>query len=330
MSRWHPDKFDQRREALKLRGQGIRALRSFFDARGFSEVETPVLQVMGSADPHIHAFETQAINPDLTKGALMGLHTSPEIAMKKLLVAGAGDIYQICKVFRNGEGSSWHACEFTMLEWYRVGADYTALMDDCAALLQEVAQACDVKAYRKGEVVCDPFLELERLSVAEAFERYAGIDLWAQDFTAACKAAGVRIAEGDSWDDLFFRAMGERIEPQLGLERPCVLYEYPVHMAALSRRKYDDQRVAERFELYVCGVELANAFSELTDAAEQRARLMDDLALKKELYGADVPLDEDFIAALEYGMPESAGIALGVDRLIMLACGVEDIAQVVW
>ena len=314
MNWWEPHNFEQRKEHLKTRQKIIKAIRTYFEGEGFDEVQTPVLQIMASPDTHIHAFETVKWGRNLKPQGSLGLHTSPEIAMKKLLVAGMERIYQICPVFRNGEEGRLHSPEFTMLEWYRTGTDYTAMMEDCEALIKSLGMFTDQ--------------EFERLSVADAFERYAGVDIHG-DLKEQAEAIGVRVADTDQWEDIFHAIMAEKIEPYLGKECPTFLIDYPVSMAALAR-KAKDERFAERFELYIDGIELANAFSELTDVKEQRARLEADLKAKKELYDIDAQIDEGFLSALEYGMPESSGCALGLDRLVMLACGVDDIDDVLW
>lgn len=333
---WHPQKFAEKRPFLEKRARIVRAIRDFFDGQGFIEVQTPVLQVCPVMDTHIHAFETILKGPDLQPSARLYLQTSPEFDMKKLMTAGVERLYQICPVFRNGEGSRLHSPEFTMLEWYRAGgADYRALMTDCEALLGCVAQAAGAAQFSHRGKVCDPFAAARRISVLEAFSEYADIDLDTHlddvdGFAYAARQAGIRVVEGDRWDDIFFAVMAAKIEPFLGQGAPTILYDYPVCLASLSRRKPSDPSLAERFELYVCGVELANAFSELTDAAEQRARFAAEMALKNRLYNETYPADESFLRALDFGLPESAGIALGVDRLVMLATGAEDISQVLW
>ncbi|MCK6418419.1 MAG: EF-P lysine aminoacylase GenX [Alphaproteobacteria bacterium] len=388
---WLKHNFERKRGSLMKRTAMMKTVRNFFDSRGFMAVETPVLQAMPTADTHIHGFRTELHDVALQPLKTLYLHTSPELAMKKLLVAGMEKIYQICPVFRNGEQTALHNPEFTLLEWYRTGADFKALMDDCVALFRAVAQAVDVRTLKYKDTACDPFAEWERLSVAEAFQRYAGMDLaeflprhcepqlgeaiqenkpprhkdtkeskkflgafvswWLKrtgllrrnnvpprnnedlnllKFRKKIDSLGLRTAPDDAWDDLFFRVMAAKIEPHLGHGRPTILYDYPANMAALARRKPGDPRWAERFELYVCGVELANAFSELTDAGEQRARFTADMEDKQRIYGYTYAPDEDFLKALEHGMPECAGIALGLDRLIMLACGAEDIEEVLW
>lgn len=326
---WHLDTYAARRSALTQRAQLVRATREFFDSRDFLAVETPALQVSPGMEPHLHAFRTTLLNPERDAAETLYLHTSPEFAMKKLLVAGLPRIYQICHVFRNAEGSRLHAPEFTMIEWYRACAGYRDIMDDCIALLRHVATALGIDAYRFRGMSADPFVEWEIISVANAFALYAKADLLNLD-AGAVRALGLHVADDDGYEDLVMRVLGELIEPKLGQGRPTILYDYPVSMAALSRPKPDDPRFAERFELYVCGVELANAFGELTDSRAQRARFEADMALKTKLYGEAWPVDEDFIAALDHGMPESGGIALGIDRLAMLATGADAIGDVLW
>lgn len=332
---WHPDEFQQKKPYLEARGRITKAIRRYFDDQGFEEVETPILQICPVIDAHIRAFATDLRGVDGEISQTLYLHTSPEFAMKKLMVAGMEKIYQICHVFRNAEGSSRHVPEFTMIEWYRTQADYNHIMEDCIGLLRNCAKAVDVKEYRYKGLTCNPFDEWERLTVCEAFEKYAGIDLamYLDDkdgFRESVSNLGLHTADDDGWDDLFFRVMDDKIEPKLGVGVPTFLCDYPVSMASLSRRKEDDPRFAERFELYVCGVELANAFSELTDAKEQRERYEVEMAEKERLYGERYPLDEEFIKALEHGLPPSGGIALGIDRLIMLATGAENIEKVLW
>lgn len=313
----------------------MQRIRGYFDAQGFDAVETPILQICPVIDTHIRAFATDIRGVDGEIEKTMYLHTSPEFAMKKLMVAGMEKIYQICPVFRNAEGSKRHRVEFTMVEWYRTNADYNDIMADCVGLLRDCARALDITHYTYKTHACDPFQEFERLTICEAFKTYADMDLLAfledtEGFRAAVAALGLHVAADDGWDDLFFRVMDAKIEPFLGMQRPTFLCDYPIAMASLSKPKDADPRFAERFELYVCGIELANAFSELTDATEQRKRYDIEMAEKMRLYGETYPLDEDFIAALEMGLPPSGGIALGIDRLVMLATGAEDINDVNW
>ncbi|ALK10742.1 EF-P lysine aminoacylase EpmA [Blastochloris viridis] len=334
---WDPRRYADRRPILLARSRIVSALRAWFKDEDFVEVETPALQVSPGNELHLHAFSTEIIATD-GRRADLHLHTSPEFACKKLLAAGEPRLFTLARVFRNRERTALHHPEFTMLEWYRANVPYTVLMDDCAALLAAAARAAGVVRFSWRGATADPFAPPERLTVAAAFARHAGIDLIAtldgtsgnRDALAAAAAArGVAVAADDSWSDVFTRVMAERIERRLGFERATILTDYPIPEAALARPKPEDGRLAERFELYVCGVELANAFGELTDPAEQRRRFTADMAAKQRLYGTAVPIDEDFLAALAL-MPEAAGIALGLDRLVMLATGAPHIEHVLW
>ena len=332
MTFWRPDRLSRRLPHLQARGRIQAALRLWFDSQAFVEVETPILQATPGAEVHLKGFSTEWESPDGT-ARRRWLHTSPEFAMKKLLAGGVKRLFQFARVFRNAEGSALHHPEFTLLEWYRAGVGYDAIMEDCAALLATAAMAAETKEFTWLGRVCDPHAAPERLTVADAFQRHAGVDLFAtmgDDGQRLAQASGIACHDGDRWDDVFFRVMFEKIEPRLGVGRATILCEYPISMAALARAKPGDPRVAERFELYVCGVELANAFGELTDPAVQRARLEADMAEKERLYGVRWPVDEDFLAALEHGLPDCAGIALGFDRLVMLCTGAERIDDVLW
>jgi len=329
---WHPEDHARRRPALLARGRLVATIRAFFAEHGFVEVETPALQVSPGLEPHLMAFSTELVGPDGAR-APRHLHTSPEFAMKKLLAAGEKRIFQLARVFRNGERAATHHPEFTMLEWYRAGADYRDLMADCEALLRAV-QAAAGRPYAWDGRTADAAGSWREISVVEAFRRFAEFDLEKllgdrDGLARAVAGLGLRVAEGDGWEDLFFRVFLDRIEPRLGHPTPTILRDYPISMAALARPKPGDPRFAERFEVYVCGLELANAFSELTDAKEQARRFAADMAFKRQRYGFDYPVDPDFLAALEH-MPPSAGIALGVDRLIMLALGAARIEDVLW
>jgi lysyl-tRNA synthetase class 2 len=336
---WRPDRFARKREFLAARGRIAAAVRDFFTARDFVEVETPALQVSPGLEPHLMAFETNLDEPGESRRARY-LHTSPEFAMKKLLVAGVPRLFQLARVFRNGERGATHHPEFTMLEWYRAHASYRDLMDDCETLLRDALTAAGAATFRWQGRSADPKRSWQRVSLAEAFQRWCGIDLLAtapdperpslERLAEAARPLGIAPHAGDDWEDLFFRIFLARIEPKLGVGAPTILYDYPIAMAALARPKPEDPRLAERFEVYVCGLELANAFGELTDAALQRRRFQQDQARKQARYGFAYPIDEDFLAALTYGMPPSAGIALGFDRLVMLATGTERIEDVLW
>lgn len=320
---WHPQRLAARRANLAKRAAMVNALRGWFGAEQFVEVETPILQPAPAPEPTLDSFMTRLKAPGDCEGAPIWLHTSPEIAMKKLLVAGESKIWQLARVFRNGERADTHHPEFTMLEWYRAHAGYQALMHDCEDILRFCARAAGVARFSWQGREADPEAPFERLTVQDAFRR-VGIDLLGatslESIGRAARAIGVAPRDGDRWDDVFFRVFLERIEPTLGVGRPTLLYDYPASMAALARLKPEDDRVAERVELYVCGLELANGFGELTDAIEQRLRLT----------AAGVKPDEDFLAALAHGMPPAAGMALGFDRLVMLATGAPRIEDVLW
>jgi len=337
---WRPDRFALRRGTLVMRGRILAAVRSFFHDRGFVEVDTPALQVSPGLEPHLRAFATKLHDPQERRVDLRYLHTSPEFAMKKLLVAGLPRIWQLAHVFRDGERSATHHPEFSMLEWYRAGASYRDLMEECTALVRACQDTAGVRALTWRGRSADATGEWQRISVAQAFRKHCGLDLLAtapdperpdtDRLAAAASGIGIPPHPGDDWETLFFRIFLDRIEPVLGLGAPTILYDYPLSMAALSRRCSDDPRLAERFEVYICGLELANGFGELTNAAEQRARFLADQARKQRLYTETYPIDEDFLAALEHGLPACAGIALGFDRLVMLATGAQDIEEVLW
>ena len=337
---WRPERLAARRGRLEQRGRMLGAVRGFFAARGFVEVDTPALQASPGLEPHLRAFATTLHDPCRGRPARRYLHTSPEFAMKKLLVGGMPRIWQLAHVFRDGERSATHHPEFAMLEWYRAGATYRDLMAECESLVRACQQTAGGAALAWRGQTADARRPWQRLSVADAFRELCGIDLLAtapdpsapdlDRLAAAARPLGVATHPGDDWEALFFRIFLERIEPLLGLGGPTILYDYPVSMAALSRHSAADPRLAERFEVYVCGIELANAFGELTDAAEQRRRFVADQAKKQALYSETYPIDEDFLAALDCGLPECAGIALGFDRLVMLLTGAEDIEDVLW
>lgn len=335
---WRPDAHDDRKAFLTARGRIKSALRAWFEARGFTETECAILQTAPGGEAHLHAFRTEAVAPDGAASPVY-LHTSPELAMKKLLAAGEKRLFEFARVFRNREAGPAHAREFTMLEWYRAQEDYDAVIADTVALIRAAARATGVERFSWRGLDADPFAEIERVSVADAFARHAGIDVLATVSSAdetdrdalarACEANGVATTDNDSWSDLFAKALVEKVEPHLGLGRLTVLDAYPAPEAALARLSPDDARTAERFEVYACGLELANGSGELTDPAEQRARLEKERALKLERYGEDLPIDEDFLDALAL-VPPSSGVALGFDRLVMLAAGAQRIDQALW
>ena len=335
---WRPGVHAARRPHLLARGRIAARVRAWFAENGFIEVETAALQVSPGNETHLHAFATDLIGSGNERRALY-LRTSPEFACKKLLAAGESRIFDFARVFRNRERGALHHPEFTMLEWYRVGEPYETLMDDCVALMRIAADATGTRRFSFRGRSADPFAEPEKITLAEAFDKFAAIDLLCtisggegdrgRLANAAAKAA-VATAADDTWGDIFSRILADKIEPRLGEGgRATILHEYPLPQAALARAKPGSDKVAERFELYACGVELANAFAELTDVPEQRKRFTHAMDEKARIHGERYPVDEDFLDALAV-MPEACGIALGFDRLVMLASGAERIDQVMW
>jgi lysyl-tRNA synthetase class 2 len=335
---WTPENHADRRPLLLQRGRLKAEIRAHFEGLGFTEVECGALVVSPGNETHLHALETGLTGPDGVSRRLY-LHTSPEFAAKKLLAAGETRIFDFAPVFRNRERGRLHAPEFTMLEWYRAGEDYQAVIEDSLALVRLAADVAGTDALRHRDLACDPRAEADRLTVADAFTHFAGIDLLATlspngegdaaGLRARARRGGVAVSDDDDWSDMFSKILTLRVEPRLGADRVCVLYEYPVCEAALARVSPRDGRVAERFELYACGVELANGFGELIDPVQQRARFESAMAKKEKTYGQRYPLDEDFLAALAH-MPAASGVALGFDRLVMLATGAPNINDVLW
>lgn len=313
---WHPDRFAQKIPYLKERARVLAGIRDFLNGRGYLEVETPALQASPCMEPHIQAFRVGD----------MYLHTSPEFAMKELLVAGLPKIYQLAKVFRDEEPSRLHSPEFTLLEWYQTGLDYKGMMRETTDLIRSVAKG---KINFKGRE-CDLHQPWEIITVVDALKKYAGVDISAHlgdlaHIKAAADKIGVYISPRDDWENALLKIMMEKVEPHLGSPVPTIICDYPVSMAALSRPKPEDPRFAERFEVYICSIELANAFGELTDAKVQHERFLHDIALRRKIYGDDYPVDEEFIRAIKFGLKPCSGNALGIDRLVMLVTGAEHI-----
>lgn len=334
---WEKQLHADRRPLLLARGRMMAAWRRQFETREFLEVETAVLQVSPGNEAHIAAFATDLTTPDGLQQRLY-LHSSPEFACKKLLAAGEPRIFTFAKVFRNGERGPLHHPEFTMLEWYRAGEQTGALIEDCCFVLAAAAEAAGTRQLNYRGRQADAFAEPQLLTVADAFTQFAGIDVLStlngdapdrDAFAEQAEKAGVAVAHDDVWSDIFSKVLVARVEPHLGCGRPTVLMDYPACEAALARQSSRDPRVADRFELYACGVELANAFGELTDAREQRRRFVAEMDERERVYGERYPIDEDFLQALAH-MPEASGIAMGVDRLVMLATGAPRIDQVMW
>jgi len=334
---WAPEIHADRRAILLDRVAITRALRDYFTELGFIEVETAIMQVSPGNETHVHAFKTELSQPPRRDRRF--LRCSPEFACKKLMAAGERRVVEFAKVFRNGERGPLHHPEFTMIEWYRAHGRYELMMEDALGVIARAAETVETRLFSYRGLDADPCAPPERFTVAEAFERFANINLDEalppdgppdrDRFRLAAYDAGVRIAADDTWRDVFSRVLSEKIEPHLGVGQPTILDEYPTLMSALARPVEADPRFAERFEIYVCGVELANGFGELRDPREQRRRLAEEMAEKERIYHERYPIDDDFIAALHV-MPETSGVALGLDRLVMLATGAQHIEQVMW
>lgn len=334
---WRPSYHADRRPLLVARNRIRSRIRAWFEAEGFTEVDTACLQVSPGNETHLHAFRTMYESEAGARSPLY-LHTSPEFAMKKLLAAGETRIFNFAPCFRNAETSRLHTPEFTMLEWYRAGAPYEQLMADCATIARIAADVTGRAIWTNGELACDVTASPQTTTVTAAFARHARIDLDAcnrngspdlEALRQASETAGLRVGHDDTWSDLFSRALAERIEPKLGSDAIEMLSEYPAHEAALARLVPGRSDVAERFEMYIAGIEIANGFGELTDAAEQRRRLEAEMDEKQRIYGRRYPIDEDFLAALTT-MQRASGCALGFDRLVMLATGAPSVASVQW
>lgn len=333
---WTPDRHADRRGFLAVRGQITRAVRAWFEAEGFTEVETGALVVSPGNETHLHAPRADLTGHDGAKRERY-LRTSPEFACKKLLAAGETRIFELARVFRDRERGDRHLPEFTMLEWYRANEDYEAVIRDTVAIIQLAAETAGTRAFSFRGHKADASLPPEFLTVFDAFERFSGVNLAAtvrqstghRDALARAAQGKVRVADDDTWSDIFSKILVEHVEPHLGLGRMTVLYEYPTPEAALARTKASNPDVAERFEVYACGVELANGFGELTDAEEQRRRFVESMDEKERRYGERYPIDDAFLAAVAM-MPPASGVALGFDRLVMLAAGATKIDQVVW
>jgi lysyl-tRNA synthetase class 2 len=301
--------------ALRLRAEILSKIRTFFDERDVLEVETPLLAAAPVTDLHLHALRTRYRGPGMDSGRDLYLQTSPEFAMKRLLAAGSGPIYQLCRAFRDGEAGARHNPEFTMLEWYRPGWDHHRLMDEMDELLNLTLGVASA----------------ERLTYQQAFERYADLDPHSASddhLLDRVRELGVETPEALSRDDLLDLVLTHRIEPMLGHCQPTFIHDYPASQAALARVREGDPSLAERFEVFVEGVELANGYHELTDPEAQRVRFEADLEARGKAGLPEVPIDERLLEALVHGLPDCAGVALGVDRLAMVAAGTREISDV--
>jgi lysyl-tRNA synthetase class 2 len=322
-----------------VREQVIDGIRAYFKGRGFHEVQTPLLLPTPSTEPFLEVFQTELKDNQGRKWQGF-LPSSPEFALKKLLSAGSGSIFEITKSFRNGEGkSSRHNPEFTILEWYEVGGDYLSVLKDLEGMILYLTRTVPVRSNNQGRSFkyqgkeYDLTSPWEKITVAEAFEKYAGIDTETMLDETRLRNAGIskgyQVDEMTTWEEIWNQIIANEIEPKLGLTAPTILYDYPIAQAALAR-KAKDPRFAERFEVFLAGLELGNCFSELTDWEEQEARCLSDLAERKRLGRTEFPMDTDFIEALKLGMRASGGIAVGVDRLVMLMADAASIEEVVF
>jgi elongation factor P--(R)-beta-lysine ligase len=335
-SPWYDrQRHEDRRPFLLARNRIVSRMREWFAERDFQEVDVPALVISPGNEAHLHAFATEMIHNDGSRSTRY-LHTSPEFSCKKLLAAGEERIFSLGHVFRNRERTKTHAPEFTMLEWYRAQEEYRVIVEDTLALVRLAADATEHAVWHWQDSVCDPYAEAQWLSVNDAFKRFAGMDLLSTldangqpDRDALAASSPVSFGADESWSDIFSRILVEKVEQHLGQGHLTVLYEYPACEAALARTCLHDKRVAERFELYAAGVELANGFGELTDAVEQRRRFVAEMDIKQQVYGERYPIDEDLLDALKR-MPSASGVALGLDRLIMLATGATSVEQVQW
>jgi len=340
---WKPQNFLKKIDNLKKREKILTLIRKFFHSENFMEVDTPILQISPGIDTHIHVFKTTMKDPLTEEYHDFYLNTSPEFAMKKLLATKTDEmskIFQITKAFRNENISKRHLPEFTILEWYRTKSSYIDLMNDCENLIKGIATKLNIFDVQFENYKCNLNCEWEKISIDEAFKKYAGFDISdaidnpenpsTDAIKSFAKKLNINVSQSDTWQDIYYKIMLEKIEPNLGINVPTFLYDYPISEAALSKQSEKHPGFSERFELYIANIEIANAFTELTDPTEQLKRFKTELANKQKLYGYTVPIDFDFIEALK-DMPDSAGIALGVDRLIMLFCNakcIEDISFV--
>lgn len=328
------------KEFLKERAKIVKGIRDFFWNKDFLEVETPEMVKLPGMEPHLDVFKTTftglPLQGEEPQSEQLYLITSPEYAMKKLLVAGHEKIFQITKSFRNKEHeSTLHNPEFTMLEWYRAYASYEEIMADTEELVSSLAKSFhdDHWITFAGHRV-DVSSPWEKVKVKDLFKKYANINIEdfedVEKFRKVLKEQGYKVTAKTPYDDMFFMVFLNVIEPNLGSKKPTIVYEYPVQMAALSKKCDHDPRYAERFEVYIAGMELCNAFTELNDPQEQKLRLEAERKERQKLGKEDYPVDQSFIRALEFGMPPSGGIALGVDRLVMLLTGVTDIRDILY
>ena len=338
--------FEKKLPFLLQRNKIIKAIKTFFVTEKFTEVDTPILQYSPGMEVHLFGFETKFNDITRNNPQKLYLHTSPEFSMKKLLSFGLQNIFQFTHTFRNEVVSPTHYPEFTMLEWYRTGYNYKKLMTDCEEILRQTLASINATYFeyttpQNIKKTCYTNNGIEKLTIKEAFEKYCHFDILStidnpenpSKILLSNKIKelnlNINITDIDTWDDIFEKLMFEYIEENLGINKPTILYEYPIHQAALSKQSPTNKNIAERFELYVCGIELANAFTELTDRSIQEKRFLKDQKTKKDLYGSTFPIDEEFLFSLD-NLQSCTGIAMGIDRLIMLATHAKDIKDTLW
>ncbi|AHA28057.1 EF-P lysine aminoacylase EpmA [Candidatus Liberibacter americanus] len=335
---WNPSLHQKRRPFLIKRNMIQKELREYFVKNNFIEVDSMSLQVSPGNETHIKAFSTDLITSDCKRKTLY-LQTSPEFSCKKLLAAGEKRFFCFAHVWRNGEHDCLHQPEFTMLEWYRSQEPYEQLMKDCIDIIRCAAKVADKSVFCFQGISCNPFNDVEYITVSDAFTRYANIDLAStldhpdhpdrNILAIQALKSGIHIANDDTWSDIFSRILVEKIEPNLGVNSCTILDRYPAPESASAKICSDDPRFTKRFEIYACNVELCNAFDELIDPIEQRYRFEKAMNEKQKIYDETYPIDEDLIACLSE-VKSSSGVALGFDRLVMLATGTNNLEEILW
>lgn len=333
MSWWDSDKLKDKMPFLIARQNVKNAIRKWFEAEGFIEVETSQLQTSPGNETHLLGLSTEIELMDGSK-IPMFLATSPEFACKKLIAGGMERIFEFAKVFRNRDISNTHSPEFTMLEWYRANEDYKQIISDTLEICRSAAFANNAHFYSFNNLKIPINATPIFITLEEAFIKYAGFSMLEiindrDVFAYAANNIGVGINRDDDWSDIFTKVLVAKIEPELGKTAPTILYEYPLSEGALAQKTKHDARLVERFELYICGLEIANGFGELIDANEQRQRFIESMNKQKAIYGYSYPIDEELLSAIAK-MPPTSGVALGLERLIMLVSGARTINDVLW
>jgi elongation factor P--(R)-beta-lysine ligase len=335
---WQKNKLQDNLPILLARGKVKRILRDWFDAQNFIEVETSQLQISPGNEVHLLGLSTQWTSPMLESRELF-FATSPEFACKKLIAGGMTQIYEFARVFRNRDLSALHTPEFTMLEWYRTNQDWNKVIADTIEICKLAANSINAKSFRNKDFEIDINIPPQRLTLQQAFLQFANIDMLStldeagkpkrDEFAKLAINIGINIDDNDNWSDIFTKVLVAKIEPNLGVNSPTILCEYPLPEGALAQKCKHDCRVVERFELYICNIEIANGFGELIDAQEQKSRFESSMQEQKQIYGKAFPIDYDLIDAISH-MPPTSGVALGLERLLMLITGAPKINDVLW